>query len=261
MASFISTNETLTRAQNGVVSRTGGEIINRVLEVAAGVDVGLFVCPSGTAGIACENIDSAADCGKALGVTVFRPMSYDADLTDGSPHYAENEVACILEKGFAFVTSEGTVVAESPVYARHTSDGGSNVTLGKPRANSDGTVVIDTTSTVEGVYRVTLFNGVVNETFSYQTDGSATANEITTGLVAAIDASANYSAAGTTECTITLVAGTEITIVQLAGPTAAAEALYTVVDNQKAARVPNAYFAESRTGAGLVEIRVGAPNR
>src|SRR5690348_13314596 len=106
MASFISTNETLTQRQNGVVSRTGGKIINLVLEEALGVDAGRFVCPSGTAGIACEDVDSAADCALALGPLVFRPMSYDADLTDGAPHYAADEVACILEEGYMFVDCE-----------------------------------------------------------------------------------------------------------------------------------------------------------
>lgn len=262
MASFISTNETLTRAQNGVVSRTGGKIINLVLEETLGVDAGRFVCPSGTAGIACEDVDSAADCAIALGPLVFRPMAYDADLTDGAPHYALNEVACILEEGYMFVDAEGTVVAQSPVYVRHTSDGGSNTELGKVRGNSDGTFVIDTTANaVEGIYSVVLFNGVVEETFVYATDGSATTAEILAGLVTQIDGSANYSAAGTTEVTVTLVAGTEIKLVALSAPTPATQALWTTTDNQKAARVPNAYFAESRSGAGLVEIRVGAPNR
>ena len=262
MASFISTNETLERRQNGVVSRTGGKIINRVLEESAGVHAGRFVCPSGTAGVACEDIDSAADAKIALGPLVYRPMAYDADLTDGAPHYAENEVTSILEEGYIFVDCEGTAVAESPVYVRHTSDGGSNTELGKVRGDSDGTVVIDTTANaVEGVYSITLDNGVVQETFPYTTDGSATTGEIIAGLVAAIDASSNYAAAGTTEITITRSAGTEIKIVELRAPTAATQLLWVVTDNQKAAKVPNAYFAESRTGAGLVEIRVGAPNR
>src|SRR5688572_6098124 len=103
MASFISTNEVLERRLNGVVSRTGGKVIDRVLEEAAGIDAGRFVCPSGTAGIACEDVDSAADAKIALGPLVYRPMAYDADLTDGAPHYAADEVACILEEGYMFV--------------------------------------------------------------------------------------------------------------------------------------------------------------
>lgn len=257
MASLLTPQETLSANQAGQITRTGARVTTRTLNQAAGVAEGLLLAPSGTAGQECISPSSAALVAAAIGFSVFRPMSEDYD---SSHHYADNEGVALMEQGHMAVLAEGTVVADKPVYARHTSDGGSNTVLGKVRANSDGTVVIDTTSTVEGVYRVTLFNGVVNETFSYQTDGSATANEIVAGLVAAIDASANYSAAGTTECTITLVAGTEITIVQLAGPTAAAEALYTVVDNQKAARVPGCYFDHSRTGAGLVEIRLNKQN-
>lgn len=260
MASFISSNETLDVRLNGVVSRTGGKIINRVVEESAGIDCGLFVCPSGTAGVACEDVDSAADVAKALGVLVYRPMSYDADLTDGSPHYAENEVGCILEEGHIYVNSEGTVVAEAPVYVRHTSDGGSNTVLGKVRADSNGGVTLTTTATADGEYRVTLSNGVVTETFGF-TASSSTAAQIVTGLVAAIDASANFAATGTTTATITAQTGSEVSIVSLDAPTNAALALYVKTDAQLAARVPNAYFAESRTGAGLVEIRVGAPNR
>lgn len=259
MSSFISTNETLTRAQAGVVSRTGGKIINRVLEVAAGVDAGIFVCPSGTTGVACENIDSAADCGKALGVTVFRPMSYDADLTDGSPHYAENEVTAILEEGFMFVLSEGTVVAEQPVYVRHTSDGASNTTLGKVRADNDfATGLVLTPSGTFGAiltqFALTLTNGLVEETFTFTSDATPTAAEIAAGFVALIDASANFVSTGTTTITVTSGAGP----VEVVGTLPAGIVITT---NGRASRVPNAYFAESRTSAGLVEIRVGAPNR
>lgn len=252
MTSLLVPQETLALAQAGAISRLGAFVTTRTLNQAAGVAEGLLLAPSGTSGQECISPSTALLVKAAIGFSVFRPMSEDYDSTH---HYADNEAVAIMESGHMQVLAEGTVVADQPVFARFTSDGGSNTVLGKVRANSDGTVVIDTTSTVEGVYRVTLFNGVVEETFSYQTDGSATANEITTGLVAAIDASANYSAAGTTECTITLVVGNQIKIRQLAGPTAAAEALYTVVDNQKAEQVPGCFFDHSRTGAGLVEIR------
>jgi len=257
MTSLLVPQETLALAQAGAISRLGAFVSTRALNQAAGVAEGLWLAPSGTSGSECISPSTALLVKAGVGFSVFRPMSEDFDSTH---HYADNEAVAVMESGHMQVLAEGTVVANQPVFARFTSDGGSNTVLGKVRANSDGTVVIDTTSTVEGVYRVTLFNGVVEETFSYQTDGSATANEITTGLVAAIDASANYSAAGTTECTITLVVGNQIKIKQLAGPTAAAEALYTVVDNQKAEQIPGCFFDNSRTGAGLVEIRLNKQN-
>jgi hypothetical protein len=259
MASFISTNETLERRQNGVISRTGGKVTNRVLEVAAGVDAGIVVCPSGTAGIACENCDSAADVAKALGVTVFRPMSYDADLTDGSPHYAENEVVAILDEGYIFVTSEGTVVAEAPVFVRITSDGGSNTTLGKVRGDSDvvsgGIVITPDASFAAAIssFTVVLSDGTVTESFTFTSDATPTTAEVAAGLVALIDASANFAATGTVTISVTSTTGI-VEVVQI-------DERLPITTPARAIRMPNAYFAESRTGAGLVEIRVGAPNR
>lgn len=259
MASFISTNETLERRLNGVVSRTGGKIINRVLEEAAGVDAGRFVCPSGTAGIACEDVDSEADVKKALGPLVYRPMSYDADLTDGAPHYAENEVACILEEGYMFVDCEGTVVAEAPVFVRVTSDGSSNTELGKVRGDSDvvsgGIVITPDASFTAALTTVglTLSDGTNIQTFQFSTDASPTTAEVAAGLVAAIDASGLFAATGTVDINVT--SGTGIVEV------IALDERLTLTVPARAFRVPNAYFAESRSGAGLVEIRVGAPNR
>ncbi len=255
MASFITANETLTQRFNGSISRSCPTIIGRLLDESAGVDAGRVVAPSGTTNLECQEPTTAALVRSAYGFTVFSPMQEDADLTDGTPHYADNTMVSIMTKGSMYVDCEGTVVAGNPVYVRHTSDGGSNTELGKVRGNSDGTLVIDTTANaVEGIYSITLNNGVVTETFTYATDGSATTAEILAGLVALIDASANYSAAGTTEITITLVVGTEISIVELRAPTPATQALYTTTDNQKATKLPGAYFTESRTGAGLVEI-------
>lgn len=257
MTSLLTPQETLGLAQAGSISRLGAFVSTRTLNQAAGVAEGLWLAPSGTAGQECISPSTALLVAAGVGFSVYRPMSEDFDATH---HYADNEAVALMEAGHMHVSAEGTVVANQPVFARHTSDGGSNTILGKVRANSDGTVVIDTSSTVEGQYSVELYNGVVKEKFSYDTDGSATAEEIVAGLVAAIDASANYSAAGTTECTITLVVGNRIEVVELSAPTAAALALYTVVDNQKAALVPGCYFDHSRTGAGLVELRLNKQN-
>ncbi len=258
MASFISTNEVLDPARAGSISRNGADVTTRTLNQAAGVAEGLALVPSGTAGQECISPSTAALVLKTIGFSVYRPMSEDFDTTH---HYADNEQVSIMRTGHMNVSCEGTCVADAPVYIRHTSDGGSNTVLGKVAANSGGTVVIDTTANaVEGVYSITLDNGVTQETFPYTTDGSATTAEILAALVAAIDASANYSAAGTTEITVTLVAGTEIKIVELRAPTAATQLLWVVTDNQKCTRLPGAYFDASRTGAGLVEIRYNPDN-
>ena len=258
MASFIGTQEVHDVATAGSISRHGARVTTRTLNQAAGVAEGLLLAPSGTAGLECISPSTAAGVKASVGFSVYRPMSEDYDTTH---HYADNEAVAVMEEGHMYVLAEGTVVANNPVYARITSDGADNTVLGKVRGNSDGTLVIDTTANaVEGIYSVVLFNGVLNETFVYATDGSATTAEILAGLVALIDASANYSAAGTTEITITLVAGTEITVVELRAPTPATQALWTTTDNQKAVRVPGCYFDASRSGAGLVEIRLNKQN-
>src|SRR3972149_3033477 len=170
MTSLLTPQETLGLAQAGCISRLGAFVSTRALNQAAGVAEGLLLAPSGTAGQECVSPTTAALVAAGVGFSVFRPMSEDFDATH---HYADNEAVALMEAGHMNVLAEGTVVANQPVFARHTSDGGSNTVLGKVRANSGGTVVIDTTSTVEGQYSVELFNGVLKEKFSYDTDGSA----------------------------------------------------------------------------------------
>jgi hypothetical protein len=182
---------------------------------------------------------------------------------EAAADYLAGQQASVLEEGYIWVQAEGSPAVEGAVYCRHTSDGGDNTVLGTFRADSDGTVVIDTTANaVEGVYSITLDNGVVEETFPYTTDGSATTAEIIAGLVAAIDASANYSAAGTTEITITRVAGTEIKVVALRAPTAATQLLWTTTDNQKATKVVGASFRSVAgtdvDGVTVAQIRLPA---
>ena len=253
MASFITANETLTQRFNGSISRSEPIIIGRLLDESAGVDAGRVVAPSGTTNLECQEPTTAALVRAAYGFTVFSPMQEDADLTDGTPHYADNTMVSIMTKGSMYVDCEGTVVAGNPVYVRHTSDGGSNTELGKVRGDSNGGVTLTTTATADGQYRVTLTNGVVTETFGF-TASSSNATQIVTGLVAAIDASANFAATGTTTATITAQTGLEVSIVSLDAPTNAALALYVKTDAQLAVKLPGAYFTESRTGAGLVEI-------
>jgi hypothetical protein len=95
--------------------------------------------------------------------------------------------------------------------------------------------------------------GPVRETFTF-TASSSTADAICTGLVALIDASDHFAAAGTTEITVTSQDGLDVTLVESTAP--GGSAVFTVTDNQLCARVPDCYFDHSRTGAGLVEIRL-----
>ncbi len=256
MTSLLVPQETLALAKAGSISRLGAFVSTRTLNQAAGVAEGLLLGPSGTAGSECINVTTAALVQANCGWSVWRPMSEDFDSTH---HYADNEAVAVMESGHMHVLCEGTCVADKPVYARITSDGGSNLIVGKARADSDGGVTLTTTATVDGQYTVGLSNGVVTEYFQF-TASTSTATQIVTGLVAAIDASANFAATGTTTATITAQTGSEVAIVFLQAPTNAAELLYVKTDTQKAVRVPGAFFDQSRSGAGLVEIRQAKVN-
>jgi hypothetical protein len=251
MASFITANETLEQRHNGSISRSFPVIIGRLLDEAAGVHCGRVVAVAGTTNDECQEPTSEALVKTAYGFTVYSPMHEPADLTDGTPHYADNSVVSIMTKGSMYVDCEGTVVAGAPVYVRTTSDGASNTELGKVRGNSDlpSDVLIITPVPVAAVvttYSLTLSNGTTEETFIFTSDASPSAGEVAAGLVALIDASSAFTAAGTT--TISIGSATGIVDIIAIHPQ------LTVTTPARAHRLPGAYFTESRTGAGLVEI-------
>lgn len=255
MASFITTNEVLAVARAGSISRNGADVTTRTLNQAAGVAEGLLIAANGTAGLECISPTTEALVKGAVGFTVFRPMSEDFDTTH---HYADNEQVSIMRRGYMTVLAEGTVVAEAPVFARILTDSGSNTVVGKVRADSDypagGVVLTPAGSLTAAVttFSVTLGNGTTQETFIFTSDSSPTAAEVSAGLVALIDASSNFASTGTV--TISITSGTGIVeILGIAGS-------ITVTTPARAIRVPDCYFAASRTGAGLVELRYNPTN-
>ncbi len=252
MASFITANETLTVRQNGSISRSCPQIIGRLLDEAAGVDAGRVVSPSGVLNLECSEPTTAALVASAYGFTVFSPMQEDGDLTDGTPHYADNAAVSIMTKGSMYVDCEGTVVAGRPVYVRVTSDAGDNTELGKVRGDSDvvaGGVVITPDASFAAVissFTVVLSDGLVTESFTFTSDATPTTAEVAAGLVALIDASANFASTGTVTVSVTSTTGV-VEIVSI-------DERLPVTTPARAFRLPGAYFTESRTGAGLVEI-------
>lgn len=257
MASFITPQETLEPATAGSISRHGARTTNRTLNQALGLAAGLLVAPSGTAGQECASPATAAAVRSGVGFSIYRPMSEDANES-GTLQYADNEVVSIMEEGHMHVPCEGTVVADRPVYVRHTSDGGDNTVLGKVRGDIDypaGGIVITPagsfTAAVQEIW-VTLSNGLVTETFSFLTDASPTTGEVAAGLVALIEASDNFGSTGTTTISVTSATG----IVEVV----AAHPGLTLTTGGRAERLPGAFFDHSRTGAGLVELRLNKVN-
>lgn len=219
----------------------------------AAINAALAVCNGATPGKTVKAPTTKAEAAASFGV-LLDPV-YLNEIGQVATSYAAGQPAAIVEEGYVWVNSEGTVAFDDPVYVRHTSDGGSNTVLGTLRNNSDGGVTLTTTATTDGQYTVGLTNGVVVENFQF-TASSSSAADIITGLVAAIDASANFVATGTTTATITAQTGSEVSIVDLHAPSQTANALYVKGDTQKAARLPGARWAKARTGAGLTKVRL-----
>lgn len=255
MASFIGTQEVHDVAQAGCISRHGAVVTTRTLNQAAGVAEGLLLAPSGTAGLECISPTTEAGVKSAVGFGVFRPMSEDFDSTH---HYADNEAVAVMEAGHMYVAAEGTVVADRPVFARITSDGASNTVLGKVRGDSDvvsGGVVITPDASFAAVissFTIVLSDGLVTESFTFTSDASPTTAEVAAGLVALIDASANFAATGTVTISITSTTGI-VEILQI-------DERLPVTTPARAIRVPGCFFDASRTGAGLVELRLNKQN-
>jgi hypothetical protein len=257
MATFIDILETPTAGQNGFIAASSSPVRTHVRLVDANINSGLFVTEGATPGTTCKAPTTAAEARACIGCLINPEILNDVNA---AADYLSGQAATILEHGYIWVNAEATVAVGDKVYVRHTSDGGSNTTRGTVRNNADGTVVIDTAGASEGRYVIGLNNGLVDEFFTYQTDGSVSNAEVIAGLVTAINASANYNAAGTTEITVTRVTGTEINVIHLEGPTATGtdggSVLWSVVDNQKAARLKGAYFASAVSGAGLAKVRL-----
>ena len=254
MSSFITTNEVLAVARAGSISRNGADVTTRTLNQAAGSAEGLLLAPSGTAGQECIAPSTELLVKTAIGWSVFRPMSEDFDSTH---HYADNEQVSLMRSGHMTVLSEGTVVADRPVMVRATSDGGSNTVLGKVLGNSDypagGIVITPAGSYAAQVsdFTIGLSDGVNPPEYStFRSDSSPTTAEVAAGLVALIDASANFGSTGTVTISVTSTTGI-VEIVHLDGT-------LTLTTPARAFRRPGAFFDASRTGAGLVEIRQNA---
>lgn len=248
MASLLTPQETLAANQAGQITRQGARVTTRTLNQAAGVAEGLLLAPSGSAGQECISPSTTAGVKNSVGWSVFRPMSEDYDSTH---HYADNEAVALMESGHMAVNVEGTCVADRPVLARITSDGGDNTVLGKASAVSDypaGGITLTPTVANSQLYSVELFDGVVRETYAYVSDGTASAQEIVEGLAARINTDGTAFDATEDDSVINITSVTGVLEIQPTSNLAISNPARCMI-------VPGAFFDHSRTGAGLVEIR------
>lgn len=259
MASFITASETVTAVAkiNGSIARCGGQgdpkIIGRLLDEAAGINAGRVVAPAGTANLECQEPTSEALVKSAYGFSLYNPSHEAFDVADQTPFYGDNCMVSIMTKGSINVDCEGTVVAGAPVFVRATSDGGDNTELGKVRGDSDvvsGGVVITPDASFAAVassFTIVLSDGTLQpESFTFTSDSSPTTGEVAAGLVALIDASTRFAATGTVTISITSTTGI-VEIVSI-------DERLPITTPARAFRLPGAYFTESRTGAGVVEV-------
>lgn len=243
--------ETLSAGQNGHIAATTAGLGETIVRQAdANIGPGLFVCEGATPGKTAKAPTTAAEARASIGVTI--DPEYLNEI-GAAAEYLAGDGLTALQRGYIWVNVEGTCAHDGAVYVRHTSDGGSNTTLGKPRADNDfaaGLVLTPAASygAAAKEFGITLSNGTVEETFVFTSDASPTTGEVAVGLVALIDASANFAATGTV--TISVTSGTGIVEIVSKDPSLA------VTANGRATKLKGAKFYKGRTGAGLVKVKL-----
>ncbi len=183
----------------------------------------------------------------------------------GTNGVATLESVNVMRKGRMWVLAEGTVAKGGLVYARHTSDGGSNTQLGSLRADADGTAQVSTltpTAANSTSYSVAVFVNGRQYTFTTVSDGSATATEICDALRVLMAADATFTAQIVATGTATLIltsqfAGREFEV-GTNGPGVISIAA-TTANATKADLMTGMRWAGSRTGAGLVQVEINKP--
>lgn len=255
MASFITASETVTAVAkiNGSIARCGGQgdpkIIGRLLDEAAGINAGRVVAPAGTANLECQEPTSEALVKSAYGFSLYNPSHEAFDVADQTPFYGDNTMVSILTNGSINVDVEGTCIAGRPVLVRFTSDGGDNTELGKVSAVSDypaGGITLTPAVANSQPYSVELFDGIVRETYAIVSGGSASAQAIVEALAALINAGTAFDATED-DSVINITSVTGVLEIQPSSNLVA-------TNPARCAILPGAYFTESRTGAGVVEV-------
>lgn len=254
MTAFTTYTEVPSEGQAGHVAASDDGFTGRTLVRAtdAAVNCALAVCAGATPGKTVKVPTTDAEAKACEGILL--DPCYLNEIGQVATSYAAGQPATVIEAGYVWVNSEGTVAVGDPVFVRHTSDGGSNTVRGTLTNTSDypagGVVLTPGASLTAAVttFSVTLGNGTTQETFIFTSDASPTAAEVSAGLVALIDASANFAATGTVTISVTSTSGI-VEVLGLAGG-------ITVTTPARTARLKGAKFVKARTGAGLTKIRL-----
>ncbi len=244
--------ETLSAGQVGhIAASTAGLGETIVRQADANVGPGIFVCEGAVPGKTAKAPATAAEAAACIGVTI--DPEYLNEI-GAAAEYLTGDGLTALQRGYIWVNAEGTVAHDGKVFVRHTSDGGSNTTLGTARADSDvvagGVVITPEASLVQAVsfFELELSDGNVTESFIFESDASPTPTEVATGLVALIDASDKFAATGTTTISVTSTTGVVIVV--------SSNEQLDVSTPSRAAYLKGARFYKGRTGAGLVKVKL-----
>jgi hypothetical protein len=257
MTAFLAYAEAPSAGQLGHLAASSDGRLGRtqVRSVDAAINCGLAVCNGTTPGKTVKAPTTDAEAKACLGI-LLDPV-YLNEIGQVSTSYDAGQPATIVEEGYVWVNSEGTVAHDAPVYVRHTSDGSSNTTRGTLRSDIDypagGIVITPGASLTAAVQEFTigLSNGVVTEFFTFVSDSSPTAAEVSVGLVALIDASANFAATGTVTISVTSATGI-VEVVHM-------DQNFTLTTGGRASRLKGARWVGGRTGAGLCKVRLNLP--
>jgi hypothetical protein len=255
MASFISTLEVPTAGQAGHIAASSkgytGSTLTRVVD--ANVDAGLGVTGGAVAGKSCKVPTTVAEAKALLGVLLDPEFKNDVNA---AADYLLGDQASILEEGYVWVPVEAAVAVDGKVCVRITSDGGDNTVLGKFRSGSDypaGGIIatpVAVTASVGNTYSLTLHNGVVTETYTLNTDATATAQEIVEGLAALINAGTAFDATeDNAALSITAVNG----ILEIAQTSQ-----FVFTAPARCVLLPGYKFISATAGAGVAKVRVPA---
>jgi hypothetical protein len=245
--------ETPSAGQNGHIAASTAGLGETLVRLAdANLEPGLFVCEGSTVGVECKVPTTDAEARACIGCTI--DPEYLNEI-GAAAAYLTGDAVTLLQKGYIWVNSEGTVAHDGAVFVRHTSDGGSNTVLGKARGDSDvvsgGIVITPDASFAAAVssFTVVLSDGTLQpESFTFTSDASPTTAEVAAGLVALIDASSRFAATGTVTVSVTSTTGV-VEVVSI-------DERLVFTTPARAARLKGARFVKGRTGAGLVKVRL-----
>lgn len=244
--------ETPSAGQNGHIAASTAGLGETLVRLAdANIGAGLFMCEGATPGVTAKAPATAAEAKACIGVNL--DPEYLNEI-GAAADYLAGDAVTLLQKGYVWVNVEGTCVHDGKVCVRHTSDGGSNTVLGKASAVSDypaGGIVATPVAAVandSNHYSLTLFDGTVRETYSFNSDVTPSAQEIVEGLAALINAGTAFDATeDDSALSITSVTG----ILEVDGG-----AQFTLTNPARCAILKGARFVKGRTGAGLVKVRL-----